>query len=1064
MKQQITLVRSSRQVTEAPELSADQSAVVRRPTGSGPVLVLGGPGTGKTTVVVESVVHRVLNGSLEQDRVLVLAPTRLSAASLRDQITARLDRSLSAAPARSWASYAFDLIRRARAAGLLPHVVRPPKLLSGAEQDLIIKELLDGHGSHGVPELPWPQDLHAAIGTRGFRQEMRQLFDRMSEYGLDATNLADYGKQIGRPDWEAAAALYGEYRDVLDIRMPEAFDPAGVITTAVDLLTSEPEFLHSERDSIGFICVDDLQEANPAIHQLLSLIGHGTDVLMTACPDTAVQGFRGARPDLLGELHAGFDHQVETALLTTSHRLGPALAAAWQRVASRISTTGVTPAYRALSARPDQKATSEVHIVDSDLHELRYVSQRILQAEVLDGLDPSDIAVIVRSGRQVSALQRYLISQGIDVHVPSAEKAVRDEAAVRPLLELFGIVLDERLLTPETAVSLLTSRIGGATALELRRLRQVLRREELSAGGGRGSDELLVEALQRPAQLELLGWEGWAGLRIARMLEAGAKAMETSGANAETLLWAIWDASRLSAHWAEVSLGAGSAAMRADRDLDAMMALFHAAERYVDQLPGSTPAQFLEYLTNQELPMDTLAARALGRKAVEILTPASAAGRQWPMVIVAGIQEGTWPDLRLRGELLGSGELAALMEHGKNYKASRHPLALMQATRFDELRSFSTAVSRASTRLICTAVSSEEEQPSQFLDLIDPLPDDADSRKTTAVLRPLSVRGLVADYRRIAQEEQPDSAQAVRQLARMARHRPVVPGALPNQWWGLQPLSSAEAIVPAGQPVYVSPSKVEAVLKSPLDWFVSAAGGEAARDFARSLGTLVHEIAQDLPEATGSEYVAELQRRWPKLGMKENWEGQMDFLRAEKMVRKLAGYVIRMRQEGRELLAVESDFSTALPAVREDLAGTILRGQVDRIEVDSRGQLHIVDLKTGKNAPSKDDLEGHPQLASYQVAANAGAFEDVQGAAGSGSGGASLVQLGTTLKDAGVQGQAALNPEESWARDMVLEAAKLMSGESFDSIHAPGRQTFGGHGCRLPEICPLCPEGKQVTQ
>lgn len=1064
MKQQISLVRSSRRAVEPPALSGDQMAVVDRPPGRAALLVLGGPGTGKTTVVIESVLRRVLRDGMDPARALVLAPTRLSAASLRDQITARLDRSLSATPARSWASYAFDLIRRARAAGLLPHVVRPPKLLSGAEQDLIIKELLDGHGSHGVPELPWPEDLQAALGTRGFRQEVRQLFDRMSEYGLGPTDLIAYGQQIGRLDWEAAAALYGEYRDVLEIRMPEAFDPAGVITTAVDLLLSEPGFLDSERASIEFIGVDDLQEANPAIHRLLSLIGQGTDVVMAACPDTVVQGFRGARPDLLGELHASFRENFETALLRTSYRLGPGLSDAWQRVAARISAAGVSPAYRALTARPDQEASAEVHVLDSDLHELRYVSQRILQAQVLDGFSPRDIAVIVRSGRQVSALQRYLISQGIDVHVPASEKAVRDEAAVRPLLELFGVVLESQLLTPETAVSLVTSRIGGATALELRRLRQILRREELSAGGGRGSDELLIEALQRPAQLELLGWEGRAGLRIARMLEAGAKAAAAPGANAETLLWSLWDASKLSTRWAEASLGAGSVAMRADRDLDAMMALFHAAERYVDQLPGATPAQFLEYLTSQELPMDTLAARALGREAVEILTPASAAGRQWPMVIVAGIQEGSWPDLRLRGELLGSGELAAVIEHGENYKAFRHPLALMHATRFDELRSFSTAVSRASRLLVCTAVSAEEDQPSQFLDLIEPLPEDVETREPTPVLRPLSVRGLVADYRRLAQEQGPESVRAVRQLARMARHRPVVPGVHPDQWWGLQPLSTTTSIVPAGQPVYVSPSKVEAALKSPLDWFVSAAGGEAARDFARSLGSLVHEIAQDLPEATGTEYVLELQRRWPKLGMKENWEGKMDFLRAEKMVRKLASYVIRMRQDGRSLLAVESDFTTNLPAVRESLAETVLRGQVDRIELDSNGQVHIVDLKTGKNAPSKDDLARHPQLASYQVAANSGAFDAVDGAAGAASGGASLVQLGTTLKDAGVQGQQALSPEESWAREMVLEAAKLMSGESFDAIHEPGRPAYGGHGCRLPEICPLCPEGKQVTQ
>ena len=372
--------------------------------------------------------------------------------------------------------------------------------------------------------------------------------------------------------------------------------------------------------------------------------------------------------------------------------------------------------------------------------------------------------MIVRTGGQLARIQRYLISQGIEVRVPVAEKAVRDEAAVRPLLDAFAVVLDPDLLTPELAVSLLTSRIGGAGSLDLRRLRQALRREELRAGGGRSSDALLVEALVDPLSdsglaLAGLGWEAGAAKRLAAMLRAGREAAEQPGASAETVLWALWSTSGWSKKWAEAALSGGSTGLRADRDLDAIMALFQTAERYVDQLPGSTPEQFLDYLTSSELPMDTLAARAQQRDAVELLTPASAAGREWPVVIVAGIQEGVWPNLRLRGELLGSGDLVAAVEFpDTDYRSSRSPQTLMQATRYDELRSFSTALSRARDVLVCTAVSSEDEQPSQFLDLVDPLPDGVAVRPRTEVLRPLTLRSLVAELRAHAQQAEIASA------------------------------------------------------------------------------------------------------------------------------------------------------------------------------------------------------------------------------------------------------------------------------------------------------------------
>lgn len=1107
MSVKLHLVGPSAATAQAPELTPDQQAVVDLPAGSGPVLVLGAPGTGKSTVLVEAAVARISRG-LDPAGLLLLAPTRLAAAALRDALSARLQGTLSTSPARTWASYAFDLIRRAKAEGRLPYITRAPKLLSGAEQDVIIKELLEGHGQQGIPALPWPESLDLALPTRGFRQEIRQLFDRIIEYGISSDRVADLGRRHNRPDWVAAAALYEEYRDVLDIRMPEAFDPAGIITTALEILTSDPEFLAAERARQQLILVDDLQEANPAIHALLGLLTEGGDAVVTACPDTVVQGFRGARPDLLGNLAGTLGENLQTFVLSCPHRLTGSIATAWLRTASRISVVRQLPRYRAavLPAGDPEKpggagsakdagsaavpadapvsGRAEAHVVDSPMHELRYIAQRILQAQLLDGRSLEDMAVIVRTGGQLARIQRYLSGQGIEVKVPVAEKAVRDEAAVRPLLDAFAVVLNPDLLTPETAVALLTSRIGGASSIELRRLRQSLRREEMRGGGGRASDALLVEALLDPLSpsglaLAGLSWEARAAQRLAAMLRAGRAAADQPGATAETVLWALWSASGWSKKWAEAALSGGAAGARADRDLDAIMALFQTAERYVDQLPGSTPAQFLDYLTSSELPMDTLAARAQRRDAVELLTPASAAGREWPMVIVAGVQDGVWPNLRLRGELLGSGDLVAAIEHGDGFAKHRSPQTLMHATRHDELRSFSTAVSRARDLLICTAVSSDDEQPSPFLDLVEPLPPEAVKRERTEVLRPLTLRSLVAELRAHAQqrEEKPELArEAVHHLGTMLNHPVRVPGAAPSEWWGLAPLSTDAPVIPGETPIPVSPSKVDAVLKSPLSWFVSAAGGEQATDFARSLGTLVHQIAQDLPDASGSEYVAELQRRWPALGMKDNWEGKIDFKRAETMVRKLAEYVIRMRQEGRSLVDVERDFAAEIPVeIRGQERTALLRGQIDRLEIDAEGRLFIVDLKTGKSAPKKDDLKEHPQLAAYQEAVREGAVtrEKPDGKDGPATtpeppsslpGGAALVQLGTTNKGVSVQEQEPLDPEDTRAQDMIRTAAALMSDSAFDTVHDPTRSGFGGHGCRLPEICPLCPEGKQVTE
>ena len=71
---------------------------------------------------------------------------------------------------------------------------------------------------------------------------------------------------------------------------------------------------------------------------------------------------------------------------------------------------------------------------------------------------------------------------------------------------------------------------------------------------------------------------------------------------------------------------------------------------------GSTRL-FLDSLAGQEIAGDTLAERAPRGDAVAVLTAHRAKGLEWDLVVVAGVQEGSWPDLRQRGSLLGMDEL-----------------------------------------------------------------------------------------------------------------------------------------------------------------------------------------------------------------------------------------------------------------------------------------------------------------------------------------------------------------------------------------------------------------------
>ncbi len=1064
----------------------DQQRVLDLEPGHGPVLVLGGPGTGRSAVAVEYAAHRIERG-LDPSALLLLAPTRQSAARLRDALSVRLDRggqgTRAATPVRTWAAYAFDLIRRARVGGYLPTVQRTPRLLSGAEQDTVIAELLESYASAARPGPDWPGDLSEAVATRGFRREVRELIDRTSEYGVEPGRLEELGEQHRRPEWSAAAVLLQDYRDRLDLGMAEAFDPAGLLTTASRLLEENPELLDAERGSLPVLVIDDLQEATPSVHRLIRLLGRGQDVVATASPDTVVQGFRGARPDLVHEypdcLVAAGPAGVaggRTLTLTVGHRMGPEVLTAWQRVARRIpAQPGMLEVRQGLDPVEDDAAAGDVavHLVASPAHEQHLVLQQLLHLHHREGIALDRLAVMARSGPLVAELGRFLESEGIPVNHSLSDTVLKTEPAVTPLLYLLRTVsapAESPASAPDIdqALWLAGGRYGGATALHLRQLRQRLLRDERARGGTRTSTELLLGALEDPESLDDYRLAG-AGLhRIARMVAAGREAARDPAATAETVLWALWSASDRPARWErEAVSGTGAEARRADRDLDAVVGLFQAAERYVDQFPGASALSFAHYMEAQDLPMDFLASTARHEGSVSVLTPATAAGQEWDAVIIAGLQDGVWPNTRLRGQLLGAGDLADVAS-GRGTIADRR--SRIAEVRQDELRSFATAVSRARRTVIGVAVASDDAQPSDFLDILSPWRELDTTRPLTDVPPPITATALVARLRRRLEESAAPPAdggtppeplddgtlEAASALARLAAEG--IRGADPDDWWGLLPLSTQEPLVDvATTAIPVSPSRVETALKSPLNWFLYQAGAQAGSTQAQSIGTLIHAVAEAHPDGPTEALAAELERRLPDLGLEPGWESERIEAEARRMLEYFVSYLRQMAKEGRSLVDVEHRFHQELE--REGLRVRI-NGSIDRLERDAQGRPVVIDLKTGRHEPSKTDLLQLPQLGVYQAAIAAGAVDEEDFDRPHEPGGAALVQLRTKNKSVKIQDQPALTADDQWALDEVFTAAASMVGPRFLAVHGGPDNP----GCALPAVCPIHSDGRQATE
>ena len=190
-------------------------------------------------------------------------------------------------------------------------------------------------------------------------------------------------------------------------------------------------------------------------------------------------------------------------------------------------------------------------------------------------------------------------------------------------------------------------------------------------------------------------------------------------------------------------LGVGPAAAAADRDLDAVVALFDAAGRFADRLPKACPAVFLDHLLGQQIPGDTLAPQAPTSDGVRLMTAHAAKGLEFDVVVVAGVQEG-------RVARPAHARVAARCRATRRPRSgSAEPTApqSLNAQLGEERRLFYVAVTRARRLLVVTAVRAEDQQPSRFLDELAPV--DTDERPLTRLSRGLDFPSVVAELRAV---------------------------------------------------------------------------------------------------------------------------------------------------------------------------------------------------------------------------------------------------------------------------------------------------------------------------
>lgn len=1030
--------------TQAPQLDPEQQAVAAHRRGA--LLVLAGPGTGKTTTLVEAVVQRLTTepDQLKADDALVLTFGRRAAENIRDRIAGRIGGG-SLPTVATFHSFAYGYVNLGLGAG-----VSPPRLLSGAEEDVRIRDLLLGAVEDGT--IAWPDDLTEALPTLGLANEVRAVLARARTLRIEPAELQRIGQRADRPAWRAVGQLAIQDQDVMALQD---------VMDYTDLLVRALARAQAERPQYRLIVVDEYQDTDPLQVALLqALTGPSTTLIAVGDPDQAIYGFRGADVRAISRFAADFPNAVRPIVLQQVRRFGPRMKEAANAIVSQRAIAGIPAdvqrAHRMVSCvgAGDDDVSVSAH---DDIASLAAdVAERIAWAHLERDVPWNELAVLTRTGRDMAEIERALLAAHIPVAMSLDDMPLRMEPAVAILLNALRTAIQPTTMRPADAVDLLTGPMCGLAVDQVRHWGRSLRvAARVDDAFPPPADSLMREALIGAMPVVGDGTRTETEQRVEglrTLIAAAHDQVRQHGAPAE-VLWTLWSgrASGMHTHgWPERMRSAALRGSRtANHDLDAVMALFDAANRFAGRKRGAAGVRdFLDSVAAQELPAESVAERGLRTDAVRVLTAHRAKGLEWDEVWIVGAQEGVWPDVRPRGSVL---EPQRLDRDGLG--AGPNIVDLLD----EERRLFYVALTRARSRVHVAVVDEEgESRPSRFIGELQaagvPVTSMVAGRRVSAT----SLPSLVAELRS-ALTDPTDGPAAAALLAELATQRDddgvaLVPGADPSQWWGTaEPTLNPRPLVAADAAVRLSGSVVDAVNTCPRRWFLErkAHAQEGSRT-AAATGTIVHGVAEyvarDKVPAELPAMQAILDDVWRALRFEAPWQSLQQRERARNA---LAGFLDYHLTTPRTVEHLEEKYEAVIEVPTPD-GGTervSISGTVDRVERDSDGRLVPVDLKTSVTRVSKGDTEEHPQLGLYQLLIQRQGDE---------TGGAVLLQLGLNKPRPVVTSQDPLPVDgPTWVDEALGSAAAIVRSEDL-----PARASKACNHCDFRASCPAQAEGQ----
>lgn len=348
--------------------------------GDGPMLVLAGPGSGKTAVIAERTAHLIREGHVNPAAILVVTFTRAAADEMRQRFRRRMGQGMPVTFG-TFHSVFFTVLRYA-------YHLQSGNIVSGEQRFQLMREIISRYPLEYRDENEYIGNLLAEIGT-------------IKNSGISINDF--YSAECAG---EVFREIYAEYQNRLSRARLIDFDDMQTLT--FDLFSQRGDILEAWRKRYSYILIDEFQDINRIQYEIVKMLAAPRNNLFAVGDDDqSIYRFRGARPEIMLGFRGDYPDAGQITL-NVNYRSAPGIVAA----AGRLIAKNGHRYEKDVRAFRETEASLTLRCFEDQRQECLQVTEQIREA-LQSGVRPGEVAVLCRTNTQPRQLMEQLAAQNV---------------------------------------------------------------------------------------------------------------------------------------------------------------------------------------------------------------------------------------------------------------------------------------------------------------------------------------------------------------------------------------------------------------------------------------------------------------------------------------------------------------------------------------------------------------------------------------------------------------------------------------------------------------------------